>query len=199
MVHISYCAVTSVQASLLFLIFTVLLSFCLSFVFFFFFCLLSSHAVSFCFFFSSIRRHTSCALVTGVQTCALPISTLDTKGWLDKGAPTSGPIPVTTLNTPGGKPTPSRILANSSKEALVYSDGLNTKVHPAARAGAIFQAARNRGEFHGIIAATTPTGSCLVKLKCPALRSEEHTSELQSLMRISSAVFCLTKKKTKKK
>src|SRR3546814_3150720 len=25
-------------------------------------------------FFSSIRRHTSCALVAGVQTCALPIS-----------------------------------------------------------------------------------------------------------------------------
>src|SRR3546814_10281739 len=28
-------------------------------------------------------------------------------------------------------------------------------------------------------------------------RSEEHTSELQSLMRISSAVFCLNKKKQK--
>src|SRR3546814_5503231 len=32
-----------------------------------------------------------------------------------------------------------------------------------------------------------PIGSCL-------LRSEEHTSELQSLMRISYAVFCLKKK-----
>src|SRR3546814_3409364 len=31
----------------------------------------------------------------------------------------------------------------------------------------------------------------------PATRSEEHTSELQSLMRISYAVFCLKKKKTK--
>src|SRR3546814_4107677 len=30
-----------------------------------------------------------------------------------------------------------------------------------------------------------------------SLRSEEHTSELQSLMRISYAVFCLKKKKTK--
>src|SRR3546814_4713742 len=30
------------------------------------------------------------------------------------------------------------------------------------------------------------------------LRSEEHTSELQSLMRISYAVFCLKKKKTEK-
>src|SRR3546814_2571264 len=29
------------------------------------------------FFFSSRRRHTRCALVTGVQTCALPISDRD--------------------------------------------------------------------------------------------------------------------------
>src|SRR3546814_4224974 len=33
----------------------------------------------------------------------------------------------------------------------------------------------------------------------PIIRSEEHTSELQSLMRISYAVFCLKKKKTKVK
>src|SRR3546814_7057682 len=32
-----------------------------------------------------------------------------------------------------------------------------------------------------------------------AIRSEEHTSELQSLMRISYAVFCLKKKKKQKK
>src|SRR3546814_5784810 len=32
----------------------------------------------------------------------------------------------------------------------------------------------------------------------PVIRSEEHTSELQSLMRISYAVFCLKKKKTQK-
>src|SRR3546814_2928322 len=36
---------------------------------------------------------------------------------------------------------------------------------------------------------------CLLLL----LRSEEHTSELQSLMRISYAVFCLKKKKEQKK
>src|SRR3546814_2191575 len=34
--------------------------------------------------------------------------------------------------------------------------------------------------------------------KPPRGRSEEHTSELQSLMRISYAVFCLKKKKHKK-
>src|SRR3546814_10372710 len=36
----------------------------------------------------------------------------------------------------------------------------------------------------------TPVG-----MKATAERSEEHTSELQSLMRISYAVFCLKKKK----
>src|SRR3546814_3272905 len=37
------------------------------------------HVVVVFFFFSSRRRHTRCALVTGVQTCALPISRLKYK------------------------------------------------------------------------------------------------------------------------
>src|SRR3546814_3063692 len=40
------------------------------------------------FFFSSRRRHTRCALVTGVQTCALPISELT--GRLAPGLTLSG-------------------------------------------------------------------------------------------------------------
>src|SRR3546814_7285070 len=40
------------------------------------------------------------------------------------------------------------------------------------------------------------TGSLLIGGAASGARSEEHTSELQSLMRISYAVFCL-KKKTK--
>src|SRR3546814_2715798 len=35
----------------------------------------------------------------------------------------------------------------------------------------------------------------VVRAECDDNRSEEHTSELQSLMRISYAVFCLKKKK----
>src|SRR3546814_1752670 len=38
--------------------------------------------------------------------------------------------------------------------------------------------------------------TCEVRRKRFILRSEEHTSELQSLMRISYAVFCLKKKNT---
>src|SRR3546814_9740611 len=37
-------------------------------------CVCVTVVVIFLFFFSSRRRHTRCALVTGVQTCALPIS-----------------------------------------------------------------------------------------------------------------------------
>src|SRR3546814_7717388 len=36
--------------------------------------MLLMYGLFFLFFFSSRRRHTRCALVTGVQTCALPIS-----------------------------------------------------------------------------------------------------------------------------
>src|SRR3546814_6056823 len=43
-------------------------------LFFFLFCMLLCCVLFILFFFSSRRRHTSCALVTGVQTCALPIS-----------------------------------------------------------------------------------------------------------------------------
>src|SRR3546814_9497128 len=42
------------------------------------------------FFFSSRRRHTRCALVTGVQTCALPISKQSRKK--------RPPLPKTTKN-----------------------------------------------------------------------------------------------------
>src|SRR3546814_3073946 len=44
------------------------------------------------------------------------------------------------------------------------------------------------------------TDRCASRASCNVVmgRSEEHTSELQSLMRISYAVFCLKKKKNKK-
>src|SRR3546814_2123189 len=46
--------------------------------------------------------------------------------------------------------------------------------------------------------ARRPSVACssVVRVRDEGCRSEEHTSELQSLMRISYAVFCLKKKKT---
>src|SRR3546814_10675939 len=52
---------------------------------------------------------------------------------------------------------------------------------------------------HRRTGATNPTGcparQCGTSRRTAVRRSEEHTSELQSLMRISYAVFCLNKKK----
>src|SRR3546814_3007744 len=63
------------------------------------------------------------------------------------------------------------------------------------------------GRNHRIISGKSPFGAILIRchaiVRHPVtlqhlqlLRSEEHTSELQSLMRISYAVFCLKKKIT---
>src|SRR3546814_18110810 len=53
---------------------------------------------------------------------------------------------------------------------------------------------RSCGAGDGQRAAAAADGGEAALRSFPALRSEEHTSELQSLMRISYAVFCLTKK-----
>src|SRR3546814_2800019 len=103
------------------------------------------YCVCFCdivfFFFSSRRRHTRCALVTGVQTCALPIS---------------------------------------------GSDGEDSGLGPC----------RGRSGGHGNRPCEGGADRSRPR-RSQTDRSEEHTSELQSLMRISYAVFCLKKKKKK--
>src|SRR3546814_5690141 len=109
-------------------------------------------------FFSNTSRHTRCALVTRVQTFALPIS----RGWRSAAAASS-------LATFLGRQNPRTDGCRRPPEAR----GL-----PAARS-----------------AAAPDVGGRTRHLS--SSRSEEHTSELQSLMRISYAVFCL-KKKTKK-
>src|SRR3546814_6989487 len=55
----------------------------------------------------------------------------------------------------------------------------------------------SRGRTSGPAARTAPADAKSAK-HANLVRSEEHTSELQSLMRISYAVFCLKKKKTQK-
>src|SRR3546814_6270991 len=54
---------------------------------------------------------------------------------------------------------------------------------------AIGEAVLHREKVYGLVAPGYEMAECVA-------RSEEHTSELQSLMRISYAVFCLKKKKT---
>src|SRR5262249_37279214 len=81
----------------------------------------------------------------------------------------SFPKPVTILTTPGGKPALANNSPKANAETDENSDGFHTAVFPAASAGANFQAASSRGEFHGVIAATTPSGSSRVKLNTPGL------------------------------
>src|SRR3546814_9729798 len=60
--------------------------------------------------------------------------------------------------------------------------------------------ADHRGEVTAKVTSAHPLSAAQLKELTANLksRSEEHTSELQSLMRISYAVFCLKKKKQQK-
>src|SRR3546814_18373548 len=94
-----------------------------------------SYLMSCFFFFSSRRRHTRCALVTGVQTCALPISGRDQvhfryRGYYGSwwvalcrasGLPrVSSPLPPPP-NYPGYCSTSSRQLSQSSSPSHALS------------------------------------------------------------------------------
>src|SRR3546814_19530360 len=67
------------------------------------------------FFFSSRRRHTRCALVTGVQTCALPIST--TLALTRDRAPHPSLIFADYATPPGGGVSPVSFLARAFARA----------------------------------------------------------------------------------
>src|SRR3546814_3599184 len=126
------------------------------------------------FFFSSRRRHTRCALVTGVQTCALPISDSTEEGKLvaadDGNAPAVAPFDAAQRHEVGIEAV---LIAGQ------HRSGLADEVVVGER--------RDDGELVvAVVLAHALVGE--------AARSEEHTSELQSLMRSSYAVFCLTKK-----
>src|SRR3546814_5537528 len=83
-------------------------------------------------------------------------------------------------------------------------------LRPHARAEGATAARRFRGQPYCSLAAPKPKAVDVGEIEVARdhdphfrapidARSEEHTSELQSLMRISYAVFCLKKKNTKHK
>src|SRR3546814_10639294 len=102
----------------------------------------------------------------------------------------------------GAKILEEGIAIRASDVDIVYLFGYG---FPVYRGGPMFWAeqigldkvlATIRG-FHKIHGKFWEPAKLLVQ-RAEAGRSEEHTSELQSLMRISYAVFCLKKKKTNK-
>jgi hypothetical protein len=86
-------------------------------------------------------------------------ATLRTLGWAPNRAPTSSPVPVTTLRTPSSRPAEVARHASSRVVAEVNSEGLATTVLPASNAGAMARAAWFSGAFHGVMTPTTPNGS----------------------------------------
>src|SRR3546814_2352613 len=117
-----------------------------------------SRCISLFVFFSSRRRHTRCALGTGVQTCDLPFTQQHylsvVRHWIDS-------------------------LARRASLDWEWSEALEKDA---------IRWATGRGNRNGRCAYQYAR-------QWVGKRSEEHTSELQSLMRISYAVFCLKKQK----
>src|SRR3546814_1457797 len=114
------------------------------------------------FFFSSRRRHTSGGLVTGVQTCALPIWCLEAS---------------------------ARAIATSHPLTWTRTSGLSTIRLMAAQRSAASHAYWAWMSLERLI--------LLKRLASPPHwpRSEAHTSDLQALIRISYAGFCLENNK----
>src|SRR3546814_3075571 len=142
----------------------------------------------FVFFFSSRRRHTRCALVTGVQTCALPIWW--PPAWCARRRPPRIPLRNWRPHMPEAPAILGGVEVPADFERWHPADILAFAVEHFSPEIAI--------SFSG--AEDVVLIDFASKLDLPyriiTLRSEEHTSELQSLMRISYAVFCLKKKIT---
>ena len=68
----------------------------------------------------------------------------------------------------GGSPARWKARTSSIAVSGALSAGLSTTPHPAATAGPILCAASVSGKLNGVIAATTPTGTRIVKPRCPA-------------------------------
>src|SRR3546814_6321268 len=85
------------------------------------------YCLFFFFFFSSRRRHTRCALVTGVQTCALPISArMDPFCMLDAAA--IGPVAADHVSTVHRAREPSRNAVSGDHYIGVLGENFTDRV-----------------------------------------------------------------------
>src|SRR3546814_7746019 len=127
------------------------------------------------FFFSSRRRHTRCALVTGVQTCALPISfTHGPRGLIRGDVDNSQEFNAERLDNL------DYWVAQLKKNGIYVNFNLN--VGRRFKAGDGVPDADLPGPAKGF----TYIGPEPIALQ-KAYRSEEPTSDIQSLMRTPEA------------
>src|SRR3546814_10072831 len=146
------------------------------------------------FFFSSRRRHTRCALVTGVQTCALPIYDLLLAVYRRAAARN-----LERVNQALASPQPLAALwalSTDPARTVLAAEFMALANHRKAIAGEIARNIEHSRELQAAaFARALAANGSLHDRDAAAGRSEEHTSELQSLMRPSYADFCLKKKK----
>src|SRR3546814_8198806 len=138
------------------------------------------------FFFSSRRRHTRCALVTGVQTCALPILLTAFRIIFDEAC---ADFAVVISGCAKGRERFVDRLAEAvlaQREHMARHDILMTHLRRHGR--------RRLG--HRVADVALILLSHMGGDDRRPLRSEEHTSALPSLMRLSYAFFRLKKKTT---
>src|SRR3546814_1518097 len=127
------------------------------------------------FFFSSRKRHTRCALVTGVQTCALPIfDIVKHRSLVNPMIHFYGRVKV------GGIVLQQDYFHWQSPWLVYQMEHLSEYFELLGDVGYNMTIYRKKKPIE-------------IDAGFDYLRSEEHTSELQSLMRISYAVFCLKK------
>ena len=103
-----------------------------------------------------------------------------------RGSAISGPIvlpleaAVTTLSTPPGRPTSSRIPASASIDSGVSLAGLTTIVQPAAMAGPILRVPMAIGKFQGVIIRLGPIGWRMVSTRLAPLPATLYWPSMRS-------------------
>ena len=92
-------------------------------------------------------------------------------GWATSAAPTSGPEAGDDVEDARRQQRVGHNPGHSTTLGAANSDGLRTTVLPAAKAGATLCASEIIGEFQGIIAAITPSGSLTVETRISGPRA----------------------------
>jgi hypothetical protein len=105
-------------------------------------------------------------------TSVLPVKeSFRTSGLEVSSAPMTFPGPVSTLQTPGGMPARSASTPSASAEKGVSVAGRMTPVQPAAQPGPALRVIMAAGKFQGVIAAKTPIGSFVTRIRRPCMFS----------------------------
>src|SRR3546814_8734253 len=129
------------------------------------------------FFFSSRRRHTICALVTGVQTCALPILAALAIPLNLEMAATQEMLEIAVRHRPHAE-----CIVPEKRLAQTTEGGLDAAGQFQQLAPIVSELSTAGIRVSLFIEPDAAQIDAAIRLKAP-VRSEQHTSKLQSLLR----------------